>query len=146
MGIDGQVSALIGESLASPDRLHFGAVGDLTFFYDMNSLGNRYIRSNLRLLMVNNGVGAEFKIYSHLAYAFGKAGDPYMAAAGHFGNKSHQLVRHYAEDLGYEYLTASSKEEFLEAVKRFTTPSMIDKPIIFEVFTNSADESDGIMP
>lgn len=144
MGIDGQVSALIGESLASPDRLHFGAVGDLTFFYDMNSLGNRYIRSNLRLLMVNNGVGAEFKIYSHLAYAFGKAGDPYMAAAGHFGNKSHQLVRHYAEDLGYEYLTASSKEEFLEAVKRFTTPSMIDKPIIFEVFTNSADESDGI--
>lgn len=144
MGIDGQISALIGESLASPDRLHFGAVGDLTFFYDMNSLGNRHIRSNLRLLMVNNGKGAEFKIYSHQAYAFGEAGDPYMAAAGHFGNKSHQLVRHYAEDLGYEYLTASSKEEFLENAKRFTTPAITEKPMIFEVFTDSADESDGI--
>ena len=67
-----------------------------------------------------------------------------MAAAGHFGNKSHQLVHHYAEDLGYEYLTASSKEEFLENAKRFTTPAITEKPMIFEVFTDSADESDGI--
>lgn len=44
MGIDGQVSALVGESLVNPDKLHFGAVGDLTFFYDMNSLGNRHIK------------------------------------------------------------------------------------------------------
>lgn len=144
MGIDGQVSALIGESLASPNRLHFGAVGDLTFFYDMNSLGNRHIGNNLRLLVVNNGKGAEFKIYSHPAYAFGDSGDFYMAAAGHYGNKSPQLIKHYAEDLGYEYLTASSKEEFLENAKRFTVPEMTERPMIFEVFTNSSDESDAI--
>lgn len=144
MGIDGQVSALIGESLASPKRLHFGAVGDLTFFYDMNSLGNRHIGSNLRLLVVNNGKGAEFKIYTHPASAFGQAGDPYMAAAGHYGNKSPQLIRHYAEDLGYEYLAASTKGEFAEQVKRFTTPELTDKPMVFEVFTDAKDESDGI--
>ena len=144
MGIDGQVSALVGESLASPGRLHFGAVGDLTFFYDMNSLGNRHIKNNLRLLVVNNGAGAEFKIYSHPAYAFGEAGDPYMAAAGHFGNKSPNLIRHYAEDLGYEYLAASNKEEFETAAKRFVTPEFTDRPMIFEVFTDSSDESDGI--
>lgn len=144
MGIDGQVSALIGESLAAPNRLHFGAVGDLTFFYDMNSLGNRHIGNNLRLLVVNNGKGAEFKIYSHAAYAFGEAGDAYMAAAGHFGNKSSKLIRHYAEDLGYEYLTASTKEEFMESAKRFTVPEMTDRPMIFEVFTDSKLESDGI--
>ena len=144
MGIDGQVSALIGESLVSPDRLHFGAVGDLTFFYDMNSLGNRHIKNNLRLLVVNNGKGAEFKIYSHDAYAFGKAADAYMAAAGHYGNKSSNLIRHYAEDLGYEYLTASSKKEFLENVNRFTLPRTTDKPMIFEVFTDSKAESDAI--
>lgn len=144
MGIDGQVSALIGESLATPNKLHFGAVGDLTFFYDMNSLGNRHIGNNLRLLVVNNGKGAEFKIYSHLAYAFGEAGDSYMAAAGHFGNKSSKLIRHYAEDLGYEYLTASTKEEFIEKAKRFTIPEMTDRPMIFEVFTDSKLESDGI--
>ncbi len=144
MGIDGQVSSLIGESLASPARLHFGAVGDLTFFYDMNSIGNRHVQNNLRLLIVNNGKGAEFKIYSHNAYAFGDAGDAYMAAAGHYGNQSTDLIRHYAEDLGFEYLTASNKDEFLEAAKRFVTPELTEKPMIFEVFTNSSNESDGI--
>lgn len=144
MGIDGQVSALIGESLAAPERLHFGAVGDLTFFYDMNSLGNRHIGSNLRLLVVNNGKGAEFKIYTHPAYEFGAAGDPYMAAAGHFGNKSPALIRHYAEDLGFEYLSATTKEEFSQSVERFVTPELTEKPMIFEVFTDSQDESNGI--
>lgn len=144
MGIDGQVSALIGESLASPDRLHFGAVGDLTFFYDMNSIGNRHIKNNVRLLIVNNGKGAEFKIYTHPASQWGDEAENYMAAAGHFGNKSKDLIKHYAQDLGYEYLTASAKEEFLEKVERFTTPELTDKPMIFEVFTNSTDESQAI--
>lgn len=144
MGIDGQVSALIGESLANPDKLHFGAVGDLTFFYDMNSLGNRHISKNLRLLIVNNGKGAVLTIYSQPAHEFGKAADAYMAAAGHYGNRSSDLIRHYAEDLGYEYLSASTKEEFINNVKRFTTPEMTEKPMVFEVFTDSKDESDAI--
>lgn len=144
MGIDGQVSALIGESLANTKRLHFGAVGDLTFFYDMNSLGNHHVGKNLRLLVVNNGKGAEFRIYSQPAAEFGDKADSYMAAAGHYGNKSPDLIRHYAEDLGYEYLTASTKEEFLESAKRFTVPEMTDRPMIFEVFTDSADESEAI--
>lgn len=144
MGIDGQVSALIGESLAAKNRIHFGVVGDLTFFYDMNSLGNRYVGNNLRLMVINNGKGAEFKIYSHPAYQWGEDGDKYMAAAGHFGNKSHELIQHYAQDLGYEYLTAQNKEEYIKNLDRFTTPELTEKPMIFEVFTNSEDESDAI--
>lgn len=144
MGIDGQVSALIGESLINPQKLHFGAVGDLTFFYDMNSLGNRHIQNNIRLLIVNNGKGAEFKIYSHPASQFGDEADSYMAAAGHYGNKSHTLIKHYVEDLGFEYLTASTKEEFLEAMTRFTIPSLTERSMVFEIFTDSKDESDGI--
>ena len=133
-----------GESLVNPDKLHFGAVGDLTFFYDMNSLGNRHIKNNIRLLIVNNGKGTEFRIYSHAAACFGKDADKYMAAAGHYGNKSHELVKHYVEDLGFEYLTASTKDEFLEAMKRFTTPRLTERSMVFEVFTDSQDESDGI--
>ena len=144
MGIDGQVSALIGESLASPQRLHFGAVGDLTFFYDMNSLGNRHIGRNLRLMIINNGKGAEFCIYSHPASRFGPEAEPFMAAAGHFGNKSPALICHYAEDLGYEYLTASTKEEYLDRLERFIQPELTEKPIIFEVFTDSQDENEAI--
>ena len=97
MGIDGQISALVGESLVNPEKLHFGAVGDLTFFYDMNSLGNRQT-----------------------------------------------LIKHYVEDLGFEYLTASTKEEFCEAMKRFTIPVLTEHSMVFEVFTDSKDESDGI--
>lgn len=144
MGIDGQVSALVGESLVNPSKLHFGAVGDLTFFYDMNSLGNRHIKNNIRLLVVNNGKGAEFRIYTHPAAHFGDEADKYMAAAGHYGNKSHELIKHYTEDLGFEYLSASTKEEFLEAMKRFVTRDLTERSMVFEVFTDSRDESDGI--
>lgn len=144
MGIDGQVSSLIGESLISKDRLHFGTVGDLTFFYDMNSIGNHFVGNNLRLMVVNNGVGAEFKIYSHPAASFGEEGNAFMAAKGHFGNKSPNLLRHFAEDLGFEYLTASTKEEYLNVVERFITPEITDKPMLFEVFTDSKNESDAI--
>lgn len=144
MDIDGQVSALIGESLAAPNKLHFGVVGDLTFFYDMNSLGNRHIRNNLRLMVVNNGKGGEFKIYSHPAAMFEEAADPFMAAAGHFGNKSPDLIRHYAGDLGYEYLFATTKEEFLASIERFLIPVLTEKSMIFEVFTDSEDESNAI--
>lgn len=144
MGIDGQVSALIGESLASPNRLHFGAVGDLTFFYDMNSLGNRHIGNNLRLLVVNNGMGAEFKIYINPATDFQDDANTYIAADGHYGKKSPNLIKHYAEDLGFEYLTANTKSDFLELLNYFVSPKPTEKPIIFEVFTDVKDESDSI--
>ena len=51
------------------------------------------------------------------------------------------ILKHYAEDLGFEYLSASNKEEFLMNVDRFTTPEHLSKPLLFEVFTNSEDES-----
>lgn len=141
-GIDGLVSSLVGASLADPKRLCFGVFGDLAFFYDMNVVGNRHVGNNVRILLVNNGKGAEFRMYTHPCYAFGKNAEPYMAAAGHYGNKSSQLVKHYAEDLGYEYLSASTKEEFFSVLERFVTPDVTEKPIILEVFTDSSDESD----
>lgn len=141
-GIDGTASALLGASLINPNRLYFGVMGDLAFFYDMNVFGNRHVARNLRILLINNGKGTEFKMYNHPCSAFGDDAEPYMAAAGHYGNKSSSLVRHYAEDLGYEYLTASTKEEYLKVLDYFLTPEITDKSMIFEVFTNSIDESD----
>ena len=143
-GIDGCMSTLIGASLASPEKLFFGVVGDLACFYDLNSLGNRHVARNVRIMVVDNGVGTEFKNFNHKAAAFGEEADAYMAARGHYGNRSHELLRHYAEDLGFEYLCASSKEEFLAAVERFTTPEQAERPMLFEVFTDSQDESDAL--
>ena len=143
-GIDGGVSALVGMSLADKNRLCFGVVGDLGFFYDMNALGNRHTGNNIRLMLINNGRGTEFRNSNHPAARFGDDADAYMAAAGHYGNQSLELVRHYAQDLGYEYLSASSKEEYLEVVERFLTPKLTDKPMVFEVFTDHQSESDAI--
>ncbi len=143
-GIDGDISAMIGSSFVNRNRLYYAILGDLAFFYDMNVVGNRHVGNNCRILLINNGRGTEFRNYGHPGHAFGDAADHYIAAAGHYGNKSSELVRHYAEDLGYEYMTASNKEEFLSVYKRFLTPEVTDKPMLFEVFTNTADEDEAL--
>lgn len=143
-GIDGCVSTLIGASLAHKEKLHFGVFGDLAFFYDMNSVGNRHVGKNIRILLINNGKGTEFRQYNHMAAAFGDDADRYMAAAGHYGNKSPLLIKHYAEDLGFTYLSASDKESFEKVYLQFLTPEITSKPILFEVFTNNVDESNAL--
>jgi len=144
-GIDGVMSTLLGASLVSPDTLHFGVLGDLTFFYDMNSLGNRHVGKNLRILLINNGRGTEFRLHMHPGQQLmGDDADAFVAAAGHFGEKSPELVKSYASALGFEYLCASNKEEFTSVIDRFLTPEVSDKPMLLEAFTDSKDESDAL--
>ena len=142
-GIDGCVSTMIGASLASPSKLFFGVFGDLAFFYDLNSLGNRHIGKNLRILVVNNSCGTEFTLAVHPASQFGEQTKDYLAAGGHFGNGSRTLVKHYAEDLGFRYLSAEDKDEFLAHRDEFLSADG-DSSVLFECFTNSKDESDAL--
>lgn len=142
-GIDGDLSAMIGASLVNPAKLYFAVVGDLAFFYDMNVLGNRHVGDNVRIILINNGRGTEFHNYDHPAAAFGAGGDPFMAAAAHYGNQSRDLVRHYATDLGYRYFAASSKEDFLACRDEFFSPT-VSQRMLLEVFTDSDDESDAL--
>ena len=114
-GIDGCVSSLLGASLASPEKLFFGVVDDKAFFYDMNAIGNRHKGRNLRLMVISVEK-----------------------------QPSSDLLRHYAEDLGFEYLCASDKEEYLANLQHFTTPEMLNKPIFFEIFTDSKNESEAL--
>ena len=64
-GIDACTSSLIGASLANSNKIVYGVIGDLSFFYDMNSLGNRNVGKNIRLMIINNGCGTEFHNYNH---------------------------------------------------------------------------------
>ena len=143
-GIDGCVSTAIGASIANPNQLVFGIIGDLAFFYDMNSLGNYHIGNNLRLVLISNGGGAEFHMYNHPGAILKVDEEPYVAADGHYGNASKKLVRHYAEDLGFEYMCASNKEEFEANLKWFASDKKMDKSIIFEIFTDYQDENDAL--
>ena len=143
-GIDGILSSTIGASLANPDKLIFCVIGDLAFFYDINSLGNHHVGNNIRILLINNGRGTEFRNYNHFGAQFGSNADEYIAAANHYGAQSKDLIKHYATDLGLEYLSASSKDEYLENMQRFLNEEIREKSMIFEVFTDWQDESDAL--
>ena len=143
-GIDGGVSTMMGAAFVHPEKLFIGVFGDLAFFYDMNVIGNRHVGNNVRILLINNGKGNEFRNYNHPCYFLGEEAEDYVAAARHYGNKSDNLVKNYAENLGYEYMTANNKESFLSVVDLFLTSTIQDRPILFEVFTDTKDESDAL--
>lgn len=142
-GIDGGMSTLLGASFSNKDKLYFGVLGDLAFFYDMNSLGNHHVGNNVRIMLINNGRGAEFRMYNHPAAQFKDDADPFIAAAGHYGSQSKDLVRHYAEDLGFEYISADDKESFSVGLEAFIEKEKT-KPVVFEVFLKPQDESDAL--
>ena len=60
-GIDGSTSTAIGASIYSqkPTLL---ITGDLSFFYDSNGLWNNYLRSDFRIILINNQGGGIFRI------------------------------------------------------------------------------------
>lgn len=130
-GIDGGNSTLIGESI-NTEATCFMVTGDLAFFYDMNSLGIRHIKKNLRVLLINNNGGAEFKIMTG-NWKERIDTSSYISANGHNGN-----AKGWAENCGFIYLSAKTKEEFQKYKKLFVEES--DKPILFEIFTLPDDE------
>lgn len=140
-GIDGSLSSVLGASLSDPNRLYFCVIGDLAFFYDMNSLGNRHVGNNLRIMVINNGKGTEFRQYNHVAAHFGEMADEFISASGHYGRKSRSLIKNYSQDLNFRYFSASTKEGYQALVDEFLAAELNEKSIVFEVFTESEEES-----
>ena len=139
-GIDGPVSTIVGQSLCNPDKKYFAIIGDLAFFYDMNILGQRDIKNNLRLLVVNNNGGFEFRvkdgaIEKNMHEDAGKL----ISATNH--NKGG--VKGWAESCDFEYICANNKEDFLAKIQSFCKEDSI-KPVIFEVFVDVKDEQEGL--
>lgn len=127
-GIDGGLSTLIGHSVAT-DELCFMIIGDLAFYYDMNAIGIRHIRNNLRILLVNNNGGVEFK----MGRGDNKAIDCYVAAANHFKN-----ARGWSETCGFKYMEVRTKREFENQMNQFLEKS--EQPVVMEVFVTDVDE------
>ncbi len=140
-GIDGGTSSMIGTSVANPDCLNFGVFGDLSFFYDLNAIGSRHIGKNLRILVINNGEGGEFLVPGNIfenANCGSRVHD-FISARGHFGAKSPNLLRNFAQELGFEYLSAAGKEEFLSISNEFVRRDA-DRSMILECFTSSGED------
>lgn len=128
-GIDGGMSTLIGQSLVS-DKLSFLVIGDLAFFYDMNSLSIRELKENVRVLLVNNNGGIEFKLHGENR----EEADRFIAAANYHGS-----AKGWAESCGFDYYAVHNMEELKEITPNFISKSK--RPIIVEAFVTDYDES-----
>lgn len=140
-GIDGCLSSFLGSAATNADKEHYMVVGDLSFFYDLNTMFNK-IQKNVHIMLINNGVGTEFKNYNHRAAYFGEEANPFMAAKGHNGEKNIEVVKTLCENLGITYISASNKQEYLACRDRWLNKT--EKPILLEVFTTDKEESDAL--
>lgn len=111
----------LGQAQAT-DGLAFLIVGDLSFFYDMNSLRIRHVGNNVRILLLNNHGGEEF-------YYNGIWQDE--ASDLHTSARHSNVAGPWAESCGFKYLMANGKESFDDALPEFMAADS-DKPILFE--------------
>jgi 2-succinyl-5-enolpyruvyl-6-hydroxy-3-cyclohexene-1-carboxylate synthase len=141
-GIDGALSTLIGQSTADRKKLTFGLVGDLAAFYDMNALGIRHISNNVRILLVNNSGGVEFRLNSTIEDQWAEETNEYISATGHNGS-----MEGWAKTNNFHYMSAKSKKELLKKIDEFCVPDLMkfSRPVLFEVFTEIADEQQGLI-
>lgn len=132
-GIDGSMSAFIGQASAS-EELCFLLIGDLSFFYDMNALWNQYIGKNIRIMVCNNSGGAIFHTYPNLGNV--PSLDEHIAA------EHHTSVKEWVEARGFAYMKATNKEEITKQMSSFVSADS-KKPILMEVFTDKEEDSKG---
>lgn len=124
-GIDGSMSTAVGFS-ASNERPTFYITGDLSFFYDMNSLWIRHLSSKMRILLINNGGGAV--MYGPLNDDIRKTLPPHIGAGHNMSAKG------WVESAGFKYLSAYNKKEVDDAVTVLCNVD-IEQPVLLEVFT-----------
>ena len=125
-GIEGSLSTAIGYATAS-SKLNFILIGDLSFFYDMNALWNNNYGSNIRILLLNNSGGEIFHALPGL--------ELHQNASRFVVANHHTSAKAWAEDRGFEYLTAHNDGELEANVRKFIEPNITDRPILFEIFT-----------
>jgi 2-succinyl-5-enolpyruvyl-6-hydroxy-3-cyclohexene-1-carboxylate synthase len=129
-GIDGCLSTAIGYA-ASTARPTFVMIGDLTFFYDMNSMGIRGVPDNLRILLLNNGGGAVMHLPLPADYS--------PVAGRHVSAEHGRSARGWVESLGIEYSAASTADSTLVGVQ-WLTDLTASGPRVLEVFSEKTTD------
>lgn len=109
-GIDGSTSTAAGAAFVN-EKLTTLITGDISFFYDSNALWNRYLKENLKIILINNGGGGIFRFIS------GPSGvdelEEYFEAAQDY--KADKL----AETYGLAYFYADKEKDLEQQVKAF---------------------------
>lgn len=130
-GIDGSMSTFLGQSKIEEDRPCYLVIGDLSFFYDMNSVGIRNIGKNVHILLVNNGGGAEF--YFSMGPKLLPNIDMHISAA------HNHKAKEWVEANNFEYYSATNADELNAVIDKFAANDH-DRPAILEIFTNKEND------
>ena len=125
-GIEGSVSTAIG--YASVHEGHtFLIIGDLSFFYDLNSIWNNKIPATLHILLINNGGGGIFNLLPGLE----KAKSLNFVSANH----SYE-AKGWVKAAGLDYLCADSYSSLDSVLNEFVRLDR-GKGIVLEIFTTT---------
>ncbi|MCQ2081972.1 MAG: 2-succinyl-5-enolpyruvyl-6-hydroxy-3-cyclohexene-1-carboxylic-acid synthase [Lachnospiraceae bacterium] len=116
-GIDGCTSTFMGQCAVEKDKLCFLLVGDLSFFYDMNSIWNKPLNGNIRILMVNNNGSGLLKNNN-------------LKSITSVHNTS---AKGWVQSTGFKYLEAHNKDDFEKELSVFISED-IAEPMFLEVF------------
>lgn len=125
-GIESSLPSAVGFA-SIHDGLTYLIIGDLSFFYGLNSLWNIEHIKNLRILLINNEGGGIF----HLIPGLNKSSslDKYVSA------EHETKAKNWAIAAGLQYLSADNKEEFSEVMKIFVSDET-KQSILLEVSTD----------
>ena len=127
-GIDGSLSSYIAQAQVSK-RPSFMCIGDLSFFYDMNALWNRYCCANTRIMLCNNSGGALFHS------GFYKSVQVFPSIDRHIAAEHQTHAEGWAKSRGFMYLCAHNQQEYDQAIETFMYCGNTE-PVLFEVFTD----------
>ena len=125
-GIDGSLSTAAGYASAS-DKINTIILGDLSFFYDSNALWNKYIGSNLRIIVIHNGGGNIFSMIK------GPSESP--AFRKFFFAENNTSAAGIAHTFGLNYIKAENDIELDAGLTELFRNH--HKPALLEIFTNA---------
>ncbi len=123
-GIDGSTSTAIGAAVYHKEATVF-ITGDISFFYDSNALWNNYMRSDFRIILINNNGGGIFRILPGVKEQ--PESDTYFETTHQL--KAKQLCTMY----GVSYQEVTDGKSLDNALKTFYDAS--ESPKLLEVTT-----------
>lgn len=127
-GIDGSTGTAIGAAVAIAPKPVVLITGDISFFYDSNSLWNKHIPTNFKIILINNSGGGIFKIIP------GPASSEELEEF--FVTKHNLSAIDIAKTFGFNY--KSFKSENLNDLNTCLNSFFIEKEkTILEIFTPS---------
>lgn len=126
-GIDGSLSTTVGFA-SEYAKINTVILGDLSFFYDCNALWNKYIGSNLRIIVIHNGGGNIFSMIKGPSES--STFNEFFFTENKFSTKG------IAQTFGLDYFSAENQSDMEQQLRKLWSPEQ-KKAVVLEVFTDA---------